>query len=166
MIQPSRDSSQLEPDHFRSSFGPSCWPWMHPEEAFSTSGRTIPLRQGQRPVSVQIIGQITQTNPGYRPVQAESSQEQVLRSLGLDTEDIFNPGANARPRPVSLLLPSGKLMMEGAFALQPLPVPMGAQPRHPLPRTIGGVCHSSRLVLLSSSSSSTTWLSCTSALVT
>ena len=93
---------------------------MHPEDAFSTSGRTTPLCQGQRPVSVQVVGQVAQTNPGHRPGQADSSQEQVPRSLGLDTEDMFNPGANARPRPVSLLLPGGKRMVAGAFALQPL----------------------------------------------
>src|SRR3989339_249649 len=90
----------------------------HQNRHYSPIGRTSPLNQDKSPISIQVVSQIPQTYSGPGPYKADAAHDHVACPLYLDSEDMFNPGADLRSRPVSLQFPFRQFVVARAFALQ------------------------------------------------
>ena len=76
----------------------------------------------QRTVSIQIVGQIPQTNLGFHPDQTNGPYNQPSRSLGLNPKDVFHTTPNSRTRSVPLSLSIRQCLVPASLALKMLPI--------------------------------------------
>ncbi len=79
-------------------------------------------------ISIQVKGQVTQAYLGPGPYNANTSENCITGTLGLNPEDMFHPGSYSRPGSVSLLLPPAQLTAACPFSLQMLSEPVRLQP--------------------------------------
>ena len=103
----------------------------------------------QRTVSIQIVGQIPQTNLGLDPDQTNGPYNQPSRSLGLNPKDVFHRTPNSRTRSVPLSLSIRQCIVPASLALKMLPILPSLQLPQLFLRTVRRVCpHISTAIIL------------------